>query len=54
MEEHFRKSLGEDYCKLFKEPEKPSEPEPKVIKREDPDPVRAFREDLDMSGYTGK
>lgn len=57
MEEHFRKSLGADYSKLFKE--KP------VIKKEssdlskdvpenmDVDHVKTFKDDLDMSGYTG-
>ena len=54
LEEHLRKYLGEDYSKVFKEPDRQQEPEQKVIKREDPDPVRAFREDLDMSGYTGE
>ena len=48
MEEHFRKSLGEDYKKVFKESEKKKEPEGMEV-----DPVKAFKEDLDMSGYTG-
>ena len=50
MEEHFRKSLGADYSKLFKEkPEKEKEEEEKM----EVDPVKAFKDDLDMSGYTG-
>ena len=49
MEEHFRKSLGEDYKKVFKESEKKPEAE-----KMDVDPVKAFKDDLDMSGYTGK
>ena len=48
MEEHFRKSLGEDYKKVFKESEKKQEPEKMEV-----DPVKAFKDDLDMSGYTG-
>ena len=52
MEEHFRKSLGADYSKLFKEKK-----EEKVEKEEEEkmevDPVKAFKDDLDMSGYTG-
>ena len=47
MEEHFRKSLGDDYKKVFKESEKKEE------EQMDVDPVKAFKEDLDMSGYTG-
>lgn len=47
MEEHFRKSLGEDYKKVFKESEKKQEPEKMEV-----DPVKAFKDDLDMSGYT--
>jgi len=46
MEEHFRKSLGDDYKKVFKESEKKEE------EQMDVDPVKAFKEDLDMSGYT--
>ena len=55
MEEHFRKSLGEDYSKVFKEEDK------KKVKQEkesshgeemDVDPVKAFNKDLD-TGYTG-
>jgi len=45
MEEHFRKSLGDDYKKVFKGAEK--SPEQMEV-----DPVKAFKEDLDMSGYT--
>ena len=44
MEEHFRKSLGADYSKLFKE---------KKEEKMEVDPVKAFKDDLDMSGYTG-
>ena len=56
MEEHFRKSLGADYSKLFKE--KKEEKEEKVEKEEEEekmevDPVKAFKDDLDMSGCTG-
>ena len=58
MEEHFRKSLGADYSKLFKE-------KPEKVKREaseakespdsmDVDDAKAFKEDIDMSGYTGE
>ena len=56
MEEHFRKSLGEDYSKVFKESEKkkgPQEPENSHNDEMEVDPVKAFKEDLDMSGYTG-
>ena len=49
MEEHFRKSLGEDYKKVFKETEKLKEPSPIEV-----DPVKAFKDDLDMTGYTGR
>jgi len=46
MEEHFRKSLGADYSKLFKEkPEKP-------LEKEEEEKMKAFKDDLDMSGYT--
>lgn len=45
MEEHFRKSLGADYKKVFEGEEKASE-------QMEVDPVKAFKEDLDMSGYT--
>ena len=45
MEEHFRKSLGDDYKKVFKGAEKAPE-------QMEVDPVKAFKEDLDMSGYT--
>ena len=48
MEEHFRKSLGDDYSRVFKESEKKNESEIEV------DPVKAFKDDLDMTGYTGK
>ena len=52
MEEHFRKSLGADYSKLFKEkPEKVAEKEEE--EKMEVDPVKAFKDDLDMSGYTG-
>jgi len=52
MEEHFRKSLGADYSKLFKE-----KPEKVAVEKEEEekmevDPVKAFKDDLDMSGYT--
>jgi hypothetical protein len=51
MEEHFRKSLGADYSKLFKEkPEKVVEKEEE--EKMEVDPVKAFKDDLDMSGYT--
>ena len=57
MEEHFRKSLGEDYSKVFKESEKKkvqqAEEENSVSEEMEVDPVKAFKEDLDMSGYTG-
>ena len=57
MEEHFRKSLGEDYSKVFKESEKKKvqqvEEENSVSEEMEVDPVKAFKEDLDMSGYTG-
>jgi len=46
MEEHFRKSLGDDYSRVFKESEKKNESEMEV------DPVKAFKDDLDMTGYT--
>ena len=48
MEEHFRKSLGDDYSKVFKESEKKKNDE-----KMDVDPVKAFKDDLDMTGYTG-
>ena len=51
MEEHFRKSLGADYSKLFKE--KPEKPVEKEEEKMEVDPVKAFKDDLDMSGYTG-
>ena len=50
MEEHFRKSLGEDYSKVFKASEKL---EKKNDDKMDVDPVKAFKDDLDMTGYTG-
>ena len=54
MEEHFRKSLGEDYSKVFKESEKKKvEEESSPSEEMEVDPVKAFKEDLDMSGYTG-
>ena len=57
MEEHFRKSLGEDYSKVFKESEKKkvqqAEEENCGSEEMEVDPVKAFKEDLDMSGYTG-
>ena len=56
MEEHFRKSLGADYSKLFKEklPEKEKKEEKKEEEEKmEVDPVKAFKDDLDMSGYTG-
>jgi len=63
LEEHFRKSLGADYSKLFKpgeEEKQESDEEPMVdvvetspeIKKEQHDHVKAFREDTDMTGYT--
>merc|ERR1719219_1041010 len=56
MEEHFRKSLGEDYSKVFKESDKKkveqSEAENSHNDEMEVDPVKAFKEDLDMSGYT--
>ena len=57
MEEHFRKSLGADYSKLFKEkPEKvkreASEPK-ESLDNMDVDDAKAFKDDIDMSGYTG-
>ena len=51
MEEHFRKSLGADYSKLFKE--KPEKLVEKEEEKMEVDPVKAFKDDLDMSGYTG-
>ena len=58
MEEHFRKSLGADYSKLFKEkPEKvkreASEPK-ESLDNMDVDDAKAFKDDIDMSGYTGE
>ena len=56
MEEHFRKSLGEDYSKVFKESDKKKVQEESENSPNDEmevDPVKAFKEDLDMSGYTG-
>jgi len=55
MEEHFRKSLGEDYSKVFKESEKKkeaAESSQESTSEMEVDPVKAFKEDLDMSGYT--
>eukprot|EP00092_Neocalanus_flemingeri_P008327 GFUD01008979.1.p1 GENE.GFUD01008979.1~~GFUD01008979.1.p1 ORF type:complete len:407 (-),score=89.99 GFUD01008979.1:1043-2263(-) len=55
MEEHFRKSLGEDYSKVFKESEKKKESvesSTESTSEMEVDPVKAFKEDLDMSGYT--
>ena len=57
MEEHFRKSLGEDYSKVFKESDKGKAGEETENSHNDEmevDPVKAFKEDLDMSGYTGR
>ena len=54
MEEHFRKSLGEDYSKLFKESEKKKEPVESsndCPSEMEVDPVKAFKDDL--TGYTG-
>ena len=51
MEEHFRKSLGADYSKLFKE--KPEKVEKEEEEKMEVDPVKAFKEDLHMSGNTG-
>ena len=51
MEEHFRKSLGADYSKLFKE--KPEKAEKEEEEKMEVDPVKAFKEDLHMSGNTG-
>lgn len=53
MEEHFRKSLGDNYSKLFESDKK----EDKDTSREvdthmEVDPVKAFKDDPDMSGYT--
>jgi len=53
MEEHFRKSLGEDYSKLFKESDKKKDSKEASRESEmEVDPVKAFKDDLDMSGYT--
>ena len=54
MEEHFRKSLGEDYSKLFKESEKKKEPvesSNETPSEMEVDPVKAFKDDV--TGYTG-
>lgn len=54
MEEHFRKSLGEDYSKLFKESEKKKE---SIENSKDNssemevDPMKAFKDDLN-TGYS--
>lgn len=48
MEEHFRKSLGDDYKKVFQQPETKKEEESSM----EVDPVKAFNDDLDMTGYT--
>lgn len=53
MEEHFRKSLGEDYSKLFKESEKKKEPvesSKETPSEMEVDPVKAFKDDI--TGYT--
>lgn len=53
MEEHFRKSLGEDYSKLFKESEKKKEPvesSKETPSEMEVDPVKAFKDDV--TGYT--
>jgi len=53
MEEHFRKSLGEDYSKLFKGSEKKKEPVESsndCPSEMEVDPVKAFKDDL--TGYT--
>lgn len=55
MEEHFRKSLGEDYSKLFKESDKKKdikEASKDTESQMEVDPVKAFKDDLDMSGCT--
>lgn len=59
MEEHFRKALGADYSKLFKEKPEKAKKEISDGGKESPqsmdvDPVKALKEDLDMSGYTGE
>ena len=54
MEEHFRKSLGEDYSKVFKETEKKKEvveSSNEATSDMEVDPVKAFKDDL--TGYTG-
>jgi len=48
MEEHFRKSLGDDYKKVFQQPEAKKEESSAM----ELDPVKAFNDDLDMTGYT--
>ena len=53
MEEHFRKSLGADYSKLFKEKLPEKEKKKEEEEKMEVDPVKAFKDDLDMSGYTG-
>jgi len=53
MEEHFRKSLGEDYSKVFKETEKKKEvveSSNEATSDMEVDPVKAFKDDL--TGYT--
>lgn len=53
MEEHFRKSLGEDYSKVFKETEKKKEAvesSNESTSDMEVDPVKAFKDDL--TGYT--
>ena len=55
MEEHFRKSLGEDYSKVFKETEKKKEAvesSNEATSDMEVDPVKAFKDDL--TGYTGQ
>ena len=53
MEEHFRKSLGADYSKLFKEKKEEKVEKEEEEEKMEVDPVKAFKDDLDMSGYTG-
>ena len=53
MEEHFRKSLGADYSKLFKEKKEEKMEKEEEEEKMEVDPVKAFKDDLDMSGYTG-
>ena len=47
LEEHFRKSLGADYSRVFQSERSADR------SRLAEDPVKAFREDLDITGYSG-